>query len=66
VLARLRALIRRASGQVTPAIRIGALVLDPRGARATVNGVPIKLTSHEVSRWKCSWRGCGASWAGRS
>ena len=47
VLARLRALIRRASGQVTPDIRIGALVLDPRGARVTVNGTPIKLTSHE-------------------
>jgi two-component system OmpR family response regulator len=47
VLARLRALIRRASGQVTPEIRIGALVLDPRGARVSVGGVPIKLTSHE-------------------
>ena len=47
VLARLRALIRRASGQVAPAIRIGALVLDPRAARVTVSGVPIKLTSHE-------------------
>jgi len=47
VLARLRALIRRASGQVTPEIRIGALVLDPRGARVGVGGLPIKLTSHE-------------------
>ena len=47
VLARLRALIRRASGQVTPEIRIGALVLDPRGARVTLSGIPIKLTSHE-------------------
>lgn len=47
VLARLRALIRRASGQVAPEIRIGALVLDPRAARVTVSGVPIKLTSHE-------------------
>ncbi len=47
VLARLRALIRRASGQVTPEIRVGALVLDPRGARVTLNGIPVKLTSHE-------------------
>ena len=47
VLARLRALIRRASGQVTPEIRIGALVLDPRGARVTLGGIPVKLTSHE-------------------
>ena len=47
VLARLRALIRRASGQVTPELRCGAVVLDPRGARVTVDGVPVKLTSHE-------------------
>jgi two-component system OmpR family response regulator len=47
VLARLRALIRRASGQATPELRCGALVLDPRLARVSVNGVPVKLTSHE-------------------
>jgi two-component system, OmpR family, response regulator len=47
VLARVRALIRRASGQVTPELRCGAVVLDPRGARVTVDGAPIKLTSHE-------------------
>ena len=47
VLARLRALIRRASGQVTPELRCGAVVLDPRGARVTVDGTPVKLTSHE-------------------
>lgn len=47
VLARLRALIRRSSGQVTPELRCGGVVLDPRGARVTVDGVPVKLTSHE-------------------
>jgi two-component system OmpR family response regulator len=47
VLARLRALIRRASGQVTPELRCGPLALDPRTARLTVDGVPVKLTSHE-------------------
>ena len=47
VLARLRALIRRASGQVTPALRAGALSLDPRLAKVTLDGVPVKLTSHE-------------------
>jgi len=47
VLARLRALIRRSSGQVTPELRAGAVVLDPRGARVTVDGAPVKLTSHE-------------------
>jgi two-component system, OmpR family, response regulator len=47
VLARLRALIRRASGHVTTELRCGALALDPRTAKVTVNGVPVKLTSHE-------------------
>lgn len=47
VLARLRALIRRASGQLTPELRCGALALDPRAARVTIDGAPVKLTSHE-------------------
>jgi two-component system OmpR family response regulator len=47
VLARLRALIRRASGQATPELRCGTLALDPRVAKVTVDGVPVKLTSHE-------------------
>jgi two-component system OmpR family response regulator len=47
VLARLRALIRRASGQVTPLLRCGPVLLDPRSARVTLDGVPVKLTSHE-------------------
>lgn len=47
VLARLRALIRRSSGQVTTELRCGPVVLDPRGARVSVDGVPVKLTSHE-------------------
>jgi two-component system OmpR family response regulator len=47
VLARLRALIRRSSGQLQPALRCGAVEVDPRLARVTRNGVPVKLTSHE-------------------
>jgi two-component system OmpR family response regulator len=47
VLARLRALIRRASGQVTPELRSGKVVLDPRLSRVTLDGLPVKLTSHE-------------------
>jgi two-component system OmpR family response regulator len=47
VLARLRALIRRATGQVTPQLRCGAVALDPRAARVTLEGTPVKLTSHE-------------------
>jgi two-component system OmpR family response regulator len=47
VLARIRALIRRASGSLTPELRAGPLVLDARVARVTVEGKPVKLTSHE-------------------
>ena len=47
VLARLRALIRRAAGQVTPELRCGAVALDPRAAKVTLDGAPVKLTSHE-------------------
>ena len=47
VLARLRALIRRASGHTTPELRCGDLALDPRAARVTLRGAPVKLTSHE-------------------
>jgi two-component system OmpR family response regulator len=47
VQARLRALIRRAAGQSTPQIRCGAVSLDPRLMRVTVDDVAVKLTSHE-------------------
>jgi two-component system OmpR family response regulator len=47
ILARLRALIRRASGQVTPALRCGGVLLDPRTAKVTLEGTPVRLTSHE-------------------
>jgi two-component system OmpR family response regulator len=48
LLARLRALIRRASGQLTPDLRHGALVLDPRTSQVTLDGQPVKLTAHEL------------------
>ena len=47
VLARLRGLLRRASGQPSPLLRCGEVTLDPRLARVTREGVPVKLTSHE-------------------
>jgi len=47
VLARLRALVRRAAGHVSPELRWGSIILDPRLARVTRSGVPVKLTSHE-------------------
>jgi two-component system OmpR family response regulator len=48
VLARLRALLRRAGGRAAPELRCGAIVLDPRAARVTLGGTPVHLTSHEL------------------
>lgn len=47
LLARLRALLRRAAGHSAPALEAGALRVDTRAARASVNGEPVKLTAHE-------------------
>lgn len=47
VLARLRALIRRASGQAAPLLRVGPVTLDSRTARVMRDEVPVKLTGHE-------------------
>jgi two-component system OmpR family response regulator len=47
VLARLRALIRRSTGQVASQLQCGSVSLDPRSSRVTLNGTPVKLTSHE-------------------
>ena len=47
VLARLRALIRRSTGQAASELRCGAVTLDPRTARVTLDGTPVRLTSHE-------------------
>jgi two-component system OmpR family response regulator len=47
VLARVRALIRRSRGLAHAELRCGALLLDARGAKVSVAGVPVKLTSHE-------------------
>jgi two-component system, OmpR family, response regulator len=47
LLARLRALIRRSSGQSNPELRCGPLVLDPRSGKVTLEGAEVKLTGHE-------------------
>ena len=47
LLARLRALIRRASGQASPVLRCGPLALDTRSGRVTCDGQNVNLTSHE-------------------
>jgi two-component system, OmpR family, response regulator len=47
LLARLRALLRRAAGHATSELICGPLRLDTRSSRVVVDGNPIKLTSHE-------------------
>ena len=47
LLARLRALMRRAAGHATSEIVVGPVRLDARAGRVTVNEVAVKLTSHE-------------------
>jgi len=47
VLARLRALLRRAAGHATSELVAGPVRLDARAGRVTVEGVVVKLTSHE-------------------
>ena len=47
VLARVRALIRRASGLAQVELRCGALALDARSARVRLGATQVKLTSHE-------------------
>ncbi len=47
LLARLRALLRRAAGIAKSEIEIGPLRIDTRASRVTLNGSPVKLTSLE-------------------
>ena len=47
VLARLRALIRRAAGHATAELDCGGRRLDTRSGRVTVDGGPVKLTAQE-------------------
>lgn len=47
LLARLRGLIRRASGHASPLLSAGTVSLDTRSGRVTVAGHPITLTGHE-------------------
>ena len=47
VLARVRALVRRAAGHASNELTCGAVRLDLRSGRVTVDGSAVKLTSHE-------------------
>jgi len=59
VLARVRALIRRSSGQASPELRCGAVVLDLRVARVTLDGAAVKLTGHEFRVLSYLMHHCG-------
>jgi two-component system OmpR family response regulator len=47
VLARLRALVRRASGRAAPELVHGTVRLDPRSGKVTRDGATVKLTAFE-------------------
>ena len=47
ILARVRALIRRAAGHASSELTCGPLRLDTRASKADLNGTPLRLTSHE-------------------
>jgi two-component system OmpR family response regulator len=47
LLARIRALIRRSTGHAQAEFTCGSVRLDSRSARVTLDGMPVKLTSHE-------------------
>ncbi|MCB1517206.1 MAG: response regulator transcription factor [Hyphomicrobiaceae bacterium] len=47
VLARIRALVRRAAGHASNEIEVGPVRLDAKAGRVTVDGKALKLTSHE-------------------
>jgi two-component system OmpR family response regulator len=47
LLARLRALVRRATGHATSEISCGPVQIDTRSSRVLVQGQSVKLTSHE-------------------
>lgn len=47
LLARLRAILRRTTGQTNPLVSVGVLTLDTRQMRVTVNGLPVHLAPQE-------------------
>jgi len=47
LLARLRALIRRATGHASPDLTCGPVRLDTRSGQVSLDGAPVTLTAHE-------------------
>ena len=59
VLARLRALLRRAAGHTTSELTCGPVRLDTKAGRVLVDGNPIRLTSHEYRLLAYLMHHCG-------
>jgi two-component system OmpR family response regulator len=49
LLARLRALIRRAARNASPQIEVGDVLIDPRARNVTQSGQPVTLTAREYA-----------------
>jgi two-component system, OmpR family, response regulator len=49
LLARLRALIRRAAGQANPSVTLGSILVDTRSRTVTQAGAPVGLTAREYA-----------------
>lgn len=63
VMARVEALIRRASGHASPRLRCGSIELEPASARVTLNSKPVVLTALEYRalQYLMQKRGCVVS-----
>ena len=48
IVARLRALIRRATGMASAVLRHGDIAVDPAAGTVTLAGQPVELTAHEL------------------
>ncbi|HQY13098.1 MAG TPA: response regulator transcription factor [Ilumatobacteraceae bacterium] len=59
LVARLRALIRRAGGRATNEMSVGRVTLHPAARRCTVDGVQVALTSREFAILECLARRAG-------
>ncbi len=59
VLARLRALLRRAAGHASSELVAGPVRLDARAGRVSVDGAAVKLTSHEYRLLSYLMHHCG-------
>jgi len=57
--ARLRALIRRAGGQVAPVLRVGGIELDPAARRVRMDGRPLALSARELAILEMLMRNAG-------